>query len=190
MILLAGTGLLLRSMGQLMSRDLGFEPKGLVCFQVDVNTPTLQQTAPMETFRHTLLERVRALPGVQAAGVSSHSLVDGIGSFSQIHLGPSEAPRSGDPEVPIFSISEGAFETLGVKLLQGRTIQASDGPGAPAVAMVNQAFARRFFPNGNALGQLIRTSYVDAPVRVVGVIGVLRRGFVWLGLGGAARVCV
>jgi putative ABC transport system permease protein len=119
-------------------------------------------------FNAGLLERVRAIPGVQSAGLASaHPLDAGFtNSFTVIGR---EAESRDWPEISVRQVSPGYFPTLGVRLVRGRLFEDSDDAAAPPVALINEEAARRFFPNRDPVGQQI--SYWGTPRRIIGVVG-------------------
>lgn len=125
-----------------------------------------------ETFYRELLARVRALPGVEAASLASRLPL----SLNAHRAGLYLDGRQLSPDDPPFNVDStdvepGYFATLGISLLRGREIGEADVAGAPRVAVVNEALARRFWPDAEAVGQYFRVRSFDGPlVEVVGVV--------------------
>jgi predicted permease len=128
----------------------------------------------MTAFFDELVKRVRALPGVRAAAVTSALPVNPT-RFSPAL--PEGQPQVDLAERPIFNIqmfSSGFVDTMRVPLLQGRDFTDHDGEHDPFVVMVNQSLVRRYWPNENPIGKRIWVGRVPDPMRVVGVLGDIR----------------
>ena len=172
LMLLIGAGLLTRSFARLLAWDPGFDRTGLVTTWMlpprDAG-PDITNVALMERVR----EEVAALPGVRAAALGSGGpLFGGVESGGIAIAGrPAFAP-SAMPTVQWFNVSANYFDALGVRLLRGRRFSAADAADAPAVALVNETLARRFFAGENPVGQ--RITVQDHPAEVVGVVADMR----------------
>lgn len=146
--LLVAAGLSLRTLANLQAVDIGFDPRNIVLFTLDpgLSGYDRQQSA-------SLYERVEArllrVPGVRAVTGSAFgvTLMDGGGVV--MNLG-------GEAEAPMLAVEPDFFSTLGLPLLKGRRFSASDTARSPRVAIVNQTFARRFFPEVDPIGQVFR----------------------------------
>jgi len=155
LILLIGAGLMIRSLGSLMSVDPGFRPDHLLKMRIALpeSKYSKERTA---VFGDRLLEGVRALPGVRSA-----SLAEGV-PMQSISLGPyglEGVPTKPDQEplVMISAVREGYFETLGIKLLRGRDFTRQDATSTmrPAPVVVNEMFARQNWPNQEAIRKVV-----------------------------------
>ena len=165
-VLLVGAGLLLASFFRLRAVDLGFEPEGLFAMEVRLPTDRYGNTEATWRFESQVLERLRALPGVTAAGSAANlPLVRGP-NLGVTVLSPGERQHD---VVEFRAVSPDFLDILGTRLVAGRGFDQSDGAASPPVAVVNEAFVRRFFTNEEALGATIS---IDGPERVV--VGVLR----------------
>ncbi len=171
-VLLLGAGLMLRSLDALMHVDLGFEPQHVLTLQVRPPEATYAKPESVVAFYRALLERVRSLPGVQAAGIiRSLPLAAEIGDWGLDLEGYEETPghnAKGDWQIA----SDGAFEALGEKLLRGRTLAASDTADALPVALVNETLARTYWPGQDPIGRRLRLgSKTTRPwMTVVGIV--------------------
>jgi len=172
-LLLLGAGLMLRSLDALMRIDLGFRPEGVLT--LELRPPESRYASPESAvaFYRALLEKVRALPGVSEAGlVRLLPLATEIGDWGLDVDGYVETPGNeakGDWQVA----SDGALEALGERLRAGRAIGASDAAGAQPVVLVNETFARVYFPGRDPIGRRIRmgSGNMDRPwMTVVGVV--------------------
>jgi len=174
LIPLIGAGLMLRTLGRLHDAPLGFEPHGVVA--TDVLPPVDGhdgEDASQRLVLADILEKVRATPGVSSAALASTVPLWGRNGIASVMLpGEQEAAAEQRPLATFRTASDGLFATLGMSLKQGRPLEATDKEGAPPVAVVNETFARRFFPSGDALGKQVRLNLDGEPFReVVGVVG-------------------
>ena len=125
-----------------------------------------------QQFYKLLVERARTTPGVQSAGLTQNPPL-GLGAFDRLAFVPDgfQMPRDRENFTAMMdTVDEGFFETMGIPILRGRGFLASDTADAPRVAVVNEQFARHYWPNADAVGQHIRLdSRTGAPVEIVGV---------------------
>jgi putative ABC transport system permease protein len=155
MVLVVGAGLVLKSFWRLVSVSPGFETASVLT--ADVELPSRYQENPViSQFYATLLERVRAIPGVAAAGVVNNLPVSGNAWTSWITIENAPRPAGEPPEVGYRTASPGYFAAMGIPIVEGRGIADSDTATAERVLVVNRALAARFFPLGNAIGSRIR----------------------------------
>jgi len=172
LVLLVGAGLLLKSFVRLMGVDLGFQPERVLA--MNVNLPKLRYPtaeARLQFFQR-LEQRVRTLPGVQAVAYANRlPLRGGWGGDLYTDLAPGV-----DNDVDKQAVSPGYFETLGIPLLSGRWLTPADRAGALPVAVVNQAFVRRFMAQTDPIGHRIRSSSHAPWLTIVGVVNDIRRG--------------
>jgi putative ABC transport system permease protein len=171
MILLIGSGLLIRSFLQLMNVNPGFDPTNVLTMRMNLPPSRYGTKAQMVSFYNEVLRQMQSLPGVSAAAISS-ALPPTPTRFAPI-LAEGEpvvpvAQRSG---VNIETISPDYAKVLRVALDRGREFTAEDDQTTPTVAMVNQAFVRHFWPNDNPIGKRIWLGTIIKPVEVVGVFG-------------------
>ena len=155
-LLLLGAGLMLRSLAALLRVDLGFEPRHVLTLQVRPPEAKYEKPDAVVAFYRELLQRVRALPGVRAAGiVRSLPLAAEIGDWGLDAEGYEETPghnAKGDWQVA----SDGALEALGETLLRGRPLAASDTADALPVVLVNETLARTYWPGQDPIGKHLR----------------------------------
>ncbi|HEU4631138.1 MAG TPA: ABC transporter permease [Gemmatimonadaceae bacterium] len=178
-VLLVGAGLLLRSFGRLTDVDPGFRPEGVATFSVTLSarydTPERQRL-----FAAALLERVRALPGVDAAG-SSFNLPFTDASFRLTFTIDDRPLADGaeEPRAQFRMVSPGYFAAMGIPLRRGRAFTDADRDGAPYVVVLSEETARRFFPGEDPIGRRIETGWSDGGAElggvVVGVVGDVRQ---------------
>lgn len=169
LVLLIDTGLAIRSLRNAHRVDPGFEPRGVV---VATFAPVLQGygRAEADQLLRRLTDRVRALPGVESAGLASHLPLTIEISFDRAAAAGTTAPPERWPSVDSAFVGPGYFETLRIPVLRGRAFADADEEGAPAVTIVNQAFAARFWPGTDAVGRRLRIAGAGTDYRVVGVV--------------------
>jgi putative ABC transport system permease protein len=178
LMLISGTGLLLRSFVNLVSVDTGFQKEGVVVLQMFAwdRNPT---PAARRTFLDRVSEKVRAVPGVTTVGsVQAMPFIESnVDIRSAVRLVDQPAPPSGEElRSSINVVSPGYFPVMGVRLLEGRLIDARDGPDAPRVVVVSEAFAERYLKDVNPIGQRVefRASGALVLANIVGVVRSLR----------------
>jgi putative ABC transport system permease protein len=154
-VLLVGAGLLIQSLWRLRQVSPGFDSQNLLTFVVgipEVKYPTEKQAQ----FYRDLVTRIESLPGVRSA--SSVIPLPLSGDLFRISFETEGRPvaKGDQPSADFFAIGDGYFKTLGVSILKGRDFNDRDGEKAPGVIIVNQAFARKFFPNEDPVGKRIK----------------------------------
>jgi putative ABC transport system permease protein len=177
-ILLVGAGLLAQSLLRLQQVNLGFQADRLLTFQLALPNSTYPVEARMSFYR-TLLESLRATPGVRAAAVSS-GIPFGNGNYTAtpiVTTGPSPLPPDAAVTTDWRVVSPGYFRAMGIPLVRGREFVDSDAPdSAPRVVIVSQATARRFWGDTDPLGRTLhRQGDAVREYTVVGVVGDVRQ---------------
>jgi predicted permease len=172
LLLLAASGLMLRTLANLASIDPGFDPGRVLVLSVDLS-PTRPEGSQVAGLYHDLLDRVRHLPGVEAASMASALPV--MGSDLQVQLTVdlgvgSAAPGTEPPSVFHALVGDDYFQTVGMKLLRGRSFGPGDHASAPGAVVVNQTAARRLWPGLDPLGRRLRLVQTETPFEVVGVV--------------------
>ena len=170
-VLVIGAGLAIRSLSALGRIDLGFAPDHMLTLRVAVPQARYETPDQVVNFYRQLVERVRALPGVQAAGVvRALPLATTIGDFGLDVDGYEEGPgrnAKGDWQI----VSDGAFEAMGTRLVRGRWFTPADTTASVPVAVVNETLAKTYFKDGEAVGGRIRVGRQQNPwVSVVGIV--------------------
>ncbi len=174
--LLVSSSLLLRNLRSLLSTDLGFQPQGLLTEELFLNRANYTGRDLVTSFYEPLLDRVRAIPGVTAAGVINLIPVQNYGSNSDVSIvGHPPAPPNQANLAENRVVLPGTLETFGSHVVEGRALTNSvDGRGAPLAVTINQAFVRHFFsPGEDPLGKQIQ--WGDMRVPIVGVTTDLRQ---------------
>jgi putative ABC transport system permease protein len=181
-MLVIGAGLLLRTVYNLTTVDAGFDRSRLVTFQVTLPPVNYPQAPARAQFFQRLLERLRAMPGIQAA-----SAMSGLPPTRQVDANDTEidnytAPAEGPFENVDYyqQVMTGYFETMGIPLVQGRGFEPQDASAEGAVAVVNETLVRTFWKDRNPIGQRLRPMgppNVDIPwFTVVGVAKDVKQG--------------
>jgi predicted permease len=172
--LLIGAGLLVRTIYNLGRVDLGFRPDHVLMFNVAHN-PREQTPAAVARVAREVHERVRQLPGVESASLSTISLFSDTDLYVALKLPGYAHGAAGPMDARFNSVSPGYLETLGMTLVEGRTIEARD-TGEPLVAVINETMARKYFPGGPAVGQTMEMATPAMAGKPIQIIGVVRDG--------------
>ncbi|HEY0701416.1 MAG TPA: ABC transporter permease [Candidatus Acidoferrales bacterium] len=173
LMLLIGAGLLIRSLWMLHQVNPGFEAAHLVTMGISVPSTKFSEPGQQIGYFERVLERVRSLPGVQAAGLIDSLPLTDSGSIQPIAVeGRPAVPMVDMPEVDVRMISPGYLSAMHVPLLEGRDIEDSDVAGRPGAVLISAAMAKLFWPGEDAIGkQLTLYFFPDQPRVVVGVVG-------------------
>ncbi len=172
-VLVVGAGLLLRSMARLNAVDPGLDPENVLVAFVDISSPRYPESDDHIGFFRTLLDRLRAAPGVIAAAGSTEPPLGGYGmTFSyQIEGRPANTPSGREEDERLFAVTPGYFETLGIPIVDGRGIEPADRMGARSVVVISEALARKQWPEGDAVGSRIRFRDDMDWLEIVGIAG-------------------
>jgi putative ABC transport system permease protein len=155
-VLLIGCALMLRSFVALVHADPGFRPQNVVVVDAVLMRDRYPDAAPMIRFYRDAFAAVRALPGVESAGVVTHLPFGGNSWGNSYEVEGQPAAPGAHYTAQIRPVSPGYFATLQVPLKQGRDFTERDNETAPGVTIVNEVFAQRFWPNESPLGKRIR----------------------------------
>jgi len=171
LLLVAGSGLFLRTLVNLDRLDLGYPRQGLLMVEVDPVSIGYAGRR-LDALIRELHERIAALPGVSGVTLSENGLFSGAESRTTIALPgrPPLAPEERD--VRNDRVGPRYFEVVGIPIVRGRGVEPRDRAGAPRVAVINEAMARAYFPGENPVGrQLVYADQPDDPFEIVGVSG-------------------
>ncbi|MEZ4423414.1 MAG: ADOP family duplicated permease [Gemmatimonadota bacterium] len=170
-VLLIGAGLFVRTVRAVGDVDLGFTPEQTVAARVSIDGERYSDRAAQRAYQDRLLERVRALPGVSAAGLTSALPMDPVAANFDLPTRTSEGTPWGEAaQVDFRMVSDGLDRALGLRVREGRFFAAEDR-GGPLVAVVNRTLAEAFWPGESAVGQRIQNVWrQDAFAEVVGVV--------------------
>jgi putative ABC transport system permease protein len=174
LLLLIGAGLLLRSFGRLLRVDPGFDAGNVLT--MNVSLPSVKYAKPQQQidFFDEILRRVSALPGVRNAAMSAALPLSWIRLTPVLPEGQPDVPLAQRPFVDIEAISPQWFQTMRVPLRGGREFTAADNAQSPKVVIVNETFARRFWPNENPLGKHLAVGRWPQPAEVIGIAADIR----------------
>ncbi len=168
-VLLIGAGLLIRSFARLTEVDPGIDPRGVLTMDIMLPFAKYKDGRSVAFFQQTL-ERVRALPGVEAAATVFPLPLSGGNASSGFAIEGRPSPTEQTFIAGFRLISPDFFKTFRVPLIKGRVLAESDGAKAPPVVVVNESLARKYFANEDPLGKHI-TPLNDATCVIVGVVG-------------------
>ena len=170
LVLLVGAGLLSRSLRLLTIVDPGIRSQNLLVVKVSLPRSRYSDSARTREFYRTAIERLGALPGVDRVSSTSSAPFDLSSASTSIEIEGHRGPQGARlPEAEYRVAMPGYFETIGVPLLSGRTLNDGDRPGRPRVVVINATLARRSWPNGSAMGKRLR--YDEEWHEVVGIVG-------------------
>lgn len=175
LMLLVGVGLLLKSFQNLIMTDTGFRPDNTLAISVSLPDKKYNSNERFLQFNQSLVERVSNLPGILTAATIDGLPLSGNDNADGIVVEGHE-PGPGDV-APVFSIrvvTPGYFDTLGITLLSGRDVTHADKQGSQLVALIDQALARRYWPNDNPVGKRIRYEWSDDWMTIIGLVGAIK----------------
>lgn len=165
MLLVIGAGLMTRTVVNLHAVDPGFDTENLLVFQLNP-LDSLHKGDDLALFFDNVRETIAGIPGVRSVALSQASLL-GPSWFKELSI---PGRPNGEFTVPLYRISDGWFDTMGVRLLSGRDFSPSDTLNSQPVAIINEAFARKFFPEENPLG-LSLVADDEYEYQIVGLCG-------------------
>ena len=182
LVLLVGASLLIRSFLALSHEDPGFAREGVLTLRLQLPAAKYREPARVAAFHEQLIERLGALPGVESSAAGSTLLLSRLPNSAGINI-EGRPPLPSDVvnlPVPYDSVSPEFFTTLQIPLRRGRFFSRADGPESQEVAIVNEAFVRRFFPGEDPLGKRVTFGTPGRPdtqwQTIVGVVADTKRG--------------
>jgi putative ABC transport system permease protein len=171
-VVLIGAGLLVRSFARLRATDPGFQPDSALTFGLPMGGGRNSALARRAPFLDEVAARLTALPGALSMGAINVLPLTGYGPGSSFALeGHPEPPPGQRPRAVWRIVTPGYFRAIGIPLLAGREFTASDGPGAPLAAIVDQSLARRFSPGASPVG--VRLAMDRPAPRILEIVGVV-----------------
>jgi macrolide transport system ATP-binding/permease protein len=177
MVLLAGAGLLGQSLYRLLHVEIGLRPDHLVAMEVYAPSEKYGKDPQAIAVSRLAIARIARLPGVKSVGIVENGVpLSGNGNTTWFHV--VGRPWHGEHnDVPERDVSPAYFSTIGTNLVRGRYFDEGDGAAAPRVAIVNRAFARRYFPDEEAVGkQIAINSTPPVIMQIVGIVDDIREG--------------
>lgn len=174
-VLLVCAGLLLRSFAKLQRVDPGFRPTGLTAFTVTLPDSRYGRLVDQQQFLDRTLEGLRAIPGVESAAASFGLPLTDARFQLTFTIDGKDGEVNNEPRGQIRVATPGYFEAMGIPVVKGRTFTPQDRWDSPQVIVVSEELARRFFPNGDALGRRIETGWGREGRKlggeIVGIVG-------------------
>jgi len=173
LVLLTGAGLMIRSLWELRKVQPGFDPHNVLTMTVPMPRNRFSSPSGEINFFQDALTRVRALPGVESAGVIDDLPLNGGGSNQPFTIeGRPAPPMSEQPEVDVRVISPGYLRAMHIPIVRGRDLSDADVAGRPAAVLISGSLARRFWPNEDPIGRHITLTFYPGIVReIVGIVG-------------------
>ena len=182
LVLLVGSGLLIRSFVRLVGVDPGFDPRNLLTFQVGLPHAKYPQDEAQMAFFRDLLLRLGRLPGVRSVSMENFPPLTGMGSATSVHI--IGQPKRGEADLPVSGVrvvGPDYFRTMGIPLQAGRLFDERESTEASHVVVVNQAFVEEYLRGENPIGKKI-SIYMhddkfddDHPSEIVGVCGAVHQ---------------
>jgi putative ABC transport system permease protein len=175
LVLLVGAGLLLRSFSSLIAQRPGFDATRLLTGSVTLNGDRYASITNRALFWEAFEERMRSIPGVGDVALTTDLPIGGQPLYHNLAFeGRSMAPGT-EPEVYYRGVNPAYFRAMGIPLVKGRFFTAADRGGTPLVAIVNEAFAREYYPGEEVLGRRLRWASGDGTwITIVGVVADVR----------------
>src|SRR5579864_9000577 len=173
MILLIGAGLLIRSFARLTNVNPGFDAPHVISLSL-APWSQMKSTDLLVEFTRQVLDRVRALPGVAAAGTTHFLPLAGGGSATWYWRADGPRPEHGaEPVTDVAMVMPGYFAAMGIPLERGRVFDDRDRKGAPATVVINQTVAKQFYPNEDPVGKRLTVDWdhPDVAYEIIGVVG-------------------
>jgi putative ABC transport system permease protein len=179
LMLLVGAGLMVKSFMRLQRVSPGFKPEHILTMHLTLPRAKYDSDEKITNYYRQLIERVTAVRGVEAAGLSISLPPNNLEVSDSFSIeGKPWPPGASEPIVPIVLISPEYFTALGVPLLQGRSFNATDKQDTPFVVIINQTLAERYFPDESPIGKRLKVGGADRPrnpwMEIVGVVGDLK----------------
>ncbi len=176
LVLLIGAGLLIRSFIQLQEVDPGFHPEGVIVVDMPLSQTRYDTPEKQARFFEGVLERMRAIPGVESAAGTYMIPLSGNNQGSTFGIAGVDFGSGPSPEAGHRLVSPGYFRTMGIPLVRGRDFTDRDRAGAPPVVVVNQALADRYFEGKNPVGRRLEIGNGTnvQEWEIVGVVGNVR----------------
>ena len=180
LVLLVGAGLMIQSLRRMLEVDPGFRTENVLTMRLALPQTRYRENNDIIRFYKELFDRVAALPGVESSGAVSHLPLSGAYTSGTTIV---ESPASGPGTLTIQGypyieadrriVSPGYFTAMGIKLIDGRLLEDSDSENAPPVAVIDETFAKRFWPDGDAVGKRVVVGGTQQQLnwgRIVGVV--------------------
>ncbi|MBV8896215.1 MAG: ABC transporter permease [Acidobacteriaceae bacterium] len=176
MVLLAGAGLMVRSLLQLRSHNPGYDAPGALTMQTALTSPQLHDAKKQTAFVDSALDQLGHIPGIEAAAATDAIPAGDSIHGSGLHFTDRPEPRPGDvPIVLTASVSSDYFRTLAIPVERGRVFRASDSANAPLVVLIDTIAAKKHWPNQDPVGKMIKLERTGPARTIVGVVGAVEQ---------------
>jgi len=173
LVLLVGAGLLLRSFFRVIEADAGVRTAGVLAVNVPLPDSRYAKPETRVALVEQLLEKLEATPGVRSAAVTFPLFGGNQNSFNV--EGRPEPPPGQRPSTDVTRVTPDYFKTMGLRVIEGRTVEATDRADTPPVCVIDETFARTFWPGESAIGKRVKFGNLNDPeppwMQVVGVVG-------------------
>jgi len=177
-VLLAGAGLLVKSFIKLQQIDRGFNTDNVLTMVIRLPESKYSQDPQVVGFFRQTLEHTRALPGVRSAGIVNYlPFYGGLGSATGFTVVGRPAPPPGqEPSTNVRVADDGFFQALGIPVLRGRNFSQLENTQPKRVVLINETFARKYFPGEEPIGKTVDVQMFDqpTPTEIIGVVGNVR----------------
>ncbi len=173
LVLLVGAGLMIRSFSRLQSVDPGFDPQGLLTMRVQLPGAKYKENTQRVAFFREAVERLRSLPGVRAAGVVSYLPFASLGARTDFAVeGRPEALPGQEPGTDVRVTDENYFAAMNIPVLRGRTFTTQEATEDRKVVVINEAMARKYFPNEDPIGKrlIVQMKAEPEPTEIIGIV--------------------
>ena len=179
LVLLVGAGLLIRSFVSVLHVDPGFDPHGVFTARISLPDNGYKHDQRIQFFEQ-LIPQLASLPGVTSVSAGYPLPMSGSNIGVSFTVEGHQVARADHPSESVGLVLPAYFETMRIPLIAGRTFAAQDGAKAPPVAIVNQAFAKKYFAGVNPVGKHMRSDLGDGTLRapdreIVGIVGDIKR---------------
>jgi len=175
LVLLVGAGLMMKSMYRLLQVDPGFRPERVLTMEINLRTAQYPKPEASRNFWRQVLDKVRDLPGVDAAALGTVLPLSGDHNRADITIEALPTPDPGKfPHPDFHMVSPSYIDALSIPLLRGRNFTDADTDTAPQVALINATMARRFWPNEDATGKRFHWGHPGSKepwIEIIGVVG-------------------
>jgi putative ABC transport system permease protein len=177
LVLLVASGLLLRSLHRLFAVERGFDAARMLTMQIHTSGERFTRDSATYRFFAEALDKVRSLPGVATAALTSQLPLSGDADLYGVHFDPKPAGDAGEVQGTFrYGVSPGYVEAMGIPLRRGRSLTTYDVAGAPLAVLISESMAGRRLPGVDPIGKQLRIGPADGPLyTIVGVVGDVRQ---------------
>ncbi len=171
LVLVVGAGLFVRTVMKLVRQDIGFDREHVLMLRIETELAGYKEQQ-LEPLYQRMRDRLNALPGVRESAVALYTPMRGMNWSGSVAIAQYSPEQNRDTYAAWNRVSAGYFDAMGIPVLFGRVIGPQDVAGAPAVAVVNQTFARKYFPSENPVGQ--RIGWREETKNAIEIVGVVQ----------------